>query len=45
MEDKEGTIWVTNRTSLWSLRNGHWRRASRAEGLLTDNPYVMSYGQ
>ena len=42
MEDKQGTIWVTNRTSLWSLRHGHWGEASRAEGLLTDNPYVMT---
>lgn len=41
LEDKQGTIWFTNRTSLWSLREGQWRQHRRAEGLLTDNPYVM----
>jgi ligand-binding sensor domain-containing protein len=41
MEDREGTIWVTNRTALWSLREGEWRQQRRTEGLLTDNPYVM----
>jgi signal transduction histidine kinase/ligand-binding sensor domain-containing protein/CheY-like chemotaxis protein len=41
MEDTHGTIWVTNRTALWSLRDGQWRQHRRAEGLLTDNPYLM----
>jgi signal transduction histidine kinase/CheY-like chemotaxis protein/streptogramin lyase len=41
MEDTQGTIWVTNRTALWSLREGQWREHRRTEGLLTDNPYVM----
>ena len=42
MEDARGTIWVTNRTALWSLRDGQWRQHRRAEGLLTDNPYLMA---
>jgi ligand-binding sensor domain-containing protein/tRNA A-37 threonylcarbamoyl transferase component Bud32 len=42
MEDAHGTIWVTNRTALWSLRDGQWRQHRRAEGLLTDNPYLMA---
>src|SRR5262249_2816732 len=41
MEDTEGTVWVTNRTALWSLREGRWRQHRRTEGLLTDNPYAM----
>lgn len=41
LEDTQGTIWVTNRTALWSLRDGQWREHQRAQGLLTDNPYVM----
>lgn len=42
IEDAQGTIWVTNGTGLWSLRQGQWRRHSRTEGLLTDNPYAMT---
>jgi PAS domain S-box-containing protein len=42
IEDKQGTLWVTNRTTLWSLREGHWTAHGRAEGLLTRNPYVMA---
>ncbi len=41
MEDTQGTIWVTNHTGLWSLRNGQWRPHGRAEGLLTDSPYIL----
>jgi PAS domain S-box-containing protein len=41
LEDAQGTIWVTNRDGLWSLRDGQWRQHRRAEGLLSDNPYVM----
>ena len=41
IEDTQGTIWLTNRTSLWSLREGRWRQHRRTEGLLTDSPYVM----
>jgi PAS domain S-box-containing protein len=42
VEDSHGTVWVTNRTGLWSLIEGDWRQHRRAEGLLTDNPYVMA---
>jgi PAS domain S-box-containing protein len=40
IEDKQGTIWVTNHV-LWSLRDGQWREHGRSDGLLTDYPYVM----
>jgi signal transduction histidine kinase len=42
MEDAQGTIWVANPDGLWSLRDGLWREHSRADGLLTDSPYVMA---
>ena len=42
LEDGRGTIWVTNRTALWSLRNGQWRQHGRQEGIITKNPYVMA---
>ena len=35
-------MWFTNREALWSLRDGKWRKYSRADGLLTDHPYVMA---
>ncbi len=41
LEDAQGTIWVTNREGLWSLRDGQWRHFGRADGLLSDHPYVM----
>ncbi len=41
IEDAQGIIWVTTRTRLWSLREGQWREHGRAEGILTENPYVM----
>jgi PAS domain S-box-containing protein len=39
--DAQDTVWVTNRDGLWSLRQDRWRHYSRADGLLSDNPYVM----
>ena len=42
IEDAHGTVWLTNGTALWSLRQGQWREHGRAEGLLTDNPYAMA---
>lgn len=42
IQDKQGTMWVTNGKALWSLREGQWREHGRAEGLLTDAPYVMA---
>ncbi len=42
LEDAQGTIWVANPDALWSLREGQWREHRRADGLLTDSPYVMA---
>jgi PAS domain S-box-containing protein len=42
LEDTQGIIWVSNGQALWSLKEGNWREHRRAEGLLTDNPYVMA---
>ena len=42
LEDSQGTIWVSNGRSLWSLRGEQWRQHGRADGLLTDGPYAMA---
>jgi signal transduction histidine kinase/CheY-like chemotaxis protein/streptogramin lyase len=42
MEDKQDAIWITTGKALWSVREGEWRQHRRTEGLLTDNPYVMT---
>ncbi len=39
-EDSQGTMWITAPDGLWSLREGGWRRYGKAEGLLSDNPYI-----
>ena len=41
-EDQQGTIWVTNPDGLWRLRGGLWRHYTKADGLLNDNPYVVT---
>ncbi|HUA17668.1 MAG TPA: ATP-binding protein [Bryobacteraceae bacterium] len=42
IEDHQGTMWFTNPDALWSLRDGKWREYTKADGLLSDNPYVMT---
>jgi len=42
VEDHQGTMWFTNPDGLWSLRDGEWRKYTKAEGLLSDNPYVIT---
>jgi PAS domain S-box-containing protein len=42
LEDKQGTVWISNGKALWSLREGLWREHRLAEGLVTDNPYTMA---
>jgi signal transduction histidine kinase/CheY-like chemotaxis protein/ligand-binding sensor domain-containing protein len=42
LEDKQGTVWISNGNALWSLSEGLWHEHRRAEGLLTDNPYTMA---
>jgi signal transduction histidine kinase/CheY-like chemotaxis protein len=41
-EDRQGTVWITGPTGLWRLREGGWRHYGKAEGLLSDNPYVAT---
>ena len=43
-EDRQGTMWITNPDGLWSLRAGRWRQYRKADGLLTDNPYIPVIG-
>jgi len=39
-EDKLGTMWITNPDGLWRLSEGRWRQYRKADGLLSDNPYI-----
>jgi signal transduction histidine kinase/AmiR/NasT family two-component response regulator/streptogramin lyase len=41
-EDREATIWVTNPDGLWRLSEGNWRQYRKADGLLSDNPYIVA---
>src|ERR1017187_3019316 len=43
-EDKQGTIWITNPDGLWSLSDCQWRQCRKADGLLTDSPYLPVAG-
>jgi len=39
-EDQQGAMWVTNPDGLWRLSDGRWRQYRKADGLLSDNPYI-----
>jgi signal transduction histidine kinase len=41
-EDKQGAMWITSPDGLWRLSDGLWRRYGKADGLLSDNPYITS---
>ena len=41
-EDKQGAMWITNPDGLWRLCDGRWRRYGKADGLLSDQPYITS---
>jgi signal transduction histidine kinase/CheY-like chemotaxis protein/streptogramin lyase len=41
-EDPQGTMWITNPDGLWRLSDGQWRQYRKADGLLSDNPYIMA---
>lgn len=41
-EDKQGIMWVTNPDGLWRLSDGRWRQYRKADGLLSDNPYIAT---
>jgi signal transduction histidine kinase/ActR/RegA family two-component response regulator/streptogramin lyase len=43
-EDPEGTMWITNPDGLWSLSDGRWRQYRKADGLLSDDPYITTIG-
>jgi ligand-binding sensor domain-containing protein len=40
-EDKLGALWAVGADGLWRFKDGHWRRYSKADGLLTENPYIV----
>jgi signal transduction histidine kinase/ligand-binding sensor domain-containing protein/CheY-like chemotaxis protein len=43
-EDRLGTVWAIGPDGMWRLKNGEWRPYRRADGLLTDSPYVVVVG-
>jgi signal transduction histidine kinase/DNA-binding NarL/FixJ family response regulator len=43
-EDKQGNIYITSPDGLWRLSDGRWRRYLKADGLLSDNPYIPVIG-
>ncbi len=43
-EDQQGAMWITNPDGLWRLSEGRWRQYRKADGLLSDNPYIPVIG-
>jgi signal transduction histidine kinase/FixJ family two-component response regulator/streptogramin lyase len=43
-EDKRGAMWITNPEGLWRLSEGRWRWYRKADGLLSDDPYIPTIG-
>jgi signal transduction histidine kinase/CheY-like chemotaxis protein len=43
-EDREGTIFVVGPDGLWRLKHDFWRHYRKADGLLSDAPYVPILG-
>jgi len=41
-EDRQGSMWITEPAGLWRLREDGWRHYGKAEGLLSDNPYIAA---
>jgi signal transduction histidine kinase/CheY-like chemotaxis protein/streptogramin lyase len=41
-QDKQGSIWVTSPQGLWRLSRDQWRHYRKADGLLSDDPYVIA---
>ena len=35
-------MWITNPDGLWRLSDGRWRQYRKADGLLSDNPYIAT---
>ena len=43
-EDRQGAMWIDNPDGLWRLSGGHWRQYRKADGLLSDDPYIPAIG-
>ena len=41
-EDRQGTIWAVGPEGLWRIKEGQWRCYRKADGLLTDSPYIIA---
>jgi signal transduction histidine kinase/ligand-binding sensor domain-containing protein/CheY-like chemotaxis protein len=40
-EDQRGIVWVAGPEGLWRLDDGQWRIYRKADGLLSDNAYII----
>ena len=43
-EDQQGVVWITNPDGLWRLSEGQWHQYVKANGLLSDAPYIPIVG-
>jgi signal transduction histidine kinase/CheY-like chemotaxis protein/streptogramin lyase len=43
-EDRQGAMWITNPDGLWRWSDGRWRQYRKADGLLSDDPYITAIG-
>ena len=43
-EDRQGAMWIANPDGLWRLSEGRWRQYRKADGLLSDDPYIPLIG-
>lgn len=43
-EDKQGVMWITGPEGLWRLSENLWRQYRKADGLMSDDPYIPTIG-
>ena len=43
-EDQQGTVWAIGPDGLWRFKDNQWRSYRRADGLLSDDPYILAVG-
>ena len=41
-EDRQGIVWAIGPDGLWRFQDGQWRRYQKADGLLSENPYIAA---
>jgi len=41
VEDQQSTLWAIGVDGLWRFKEGQWRNYRKADGLLSDDPYII----